>query len=637
MSDKSGHAAEVRPAGTKLEAGPRHRLDRDLQKGIDDVIDFDNVETIQSARTLLSIALLTSRIHELHHRLDEIDLAVQRVRTALVALSTMRAVVDDAKAILRTGAAFSDAASYPALAVTFNEFYNHLDLLVEESTLDEINLLKGADYTVKFNDDGSRHFIVKGANLTADGLGISRLSEENADEADFVAKIKELVGAAQKLGATSTLLEGALTVINSRRTFTRKIVKTLDQTARQITEDKTGRSSFYQTVSGLLGASARRHLAAAIDRLSPDKDETRNRKALADQIPDPANNEDSNDYPEDEPGAKSAARAALESTESTTEAEGPVATREPSAPDALAAGDPATQMTDPPEPADTPIPSANSLISKVIADCGVFADFPVGPVDMALASLNQMYAEPGEKISEPAENEGVGATKNGEIEGTPRSDGRTGEPDEWTDGTSEKKTGGIRMILNRLRRNEQETPIEEGSSGTVMEAPGRTPNDRMAGPDPSCAFGASRSHGEKEQRNNEEKGAQAEIIKERRTPEQTSETLDQLSARMLKILDLNAYAEARLTFGAGDSMIFARCLGVLASERGDDIHDIFSANEAFRNDVRQFKLSFLHLIKADIEENQAGKPDTLIGKWLKSDYGEIYKVLYRNCPPEDKN
>lgn len=635
MSDKSGHAAEARTAGSNQEARHAQKSDMDLWHGIHDVIDMDNVETIQSARALLSIALLTSRIRELHHRLDEIDLASQRVRTALVSLSTIRGVVDDAKVILRTGSAFSDVASYPALAATFNEFCIHIDLLVEESSLDDVNLLKGTDFTVKFNEDGSRHFMIKGADLTAAGLGISRLHEDSAGEAEFLTKIRELTSAAQKLGVQSTLLEGALTVINSRRNFTKKIVRTLDQSARQITEDKTGRSSFYQTVSSLLGASARHQLEVSIARLSPDYEISTSHKTIADQLPqshvphasgnlDEA--ADSQEAPDADPAIDTAANTQLVEEDET---ELDILTAQLSELTSSSVAKSAEPCE--PAPADETKHGTENTKEEIQAAGSEMA--PVGPLDLALASLDRMYLEISDDELPPEAGDDTPTVSPAKAIIPVYEPEPADEEPEQTPVATQKKPGSIRTILDRLRRGER----EERTHAEQTSAENGKPHDAIDNGSVDRGVATADAPREHDDRAAEHESAQPkpeplpELITENAGSALTFATMEVLSASLLKSIDSNAYAEARSKSETGDTMIYARLFSKIVSKRGDDLHDAFMNNETFRADVRQFKLSFLHLIKSDIEEDQNKKPDTLIGKWLCSVYGEIYKGLHRNC------
>ena len=184
---------------------------------------------------------------------------------------------------------------------------------------------------------------------------------------------------------------------------------------------------------------------------------------------------------------------------------------------------------------------------------------------------------------------------------------------------------GIRAILNRLRQTEPLEPRIE----PILEIGDVQPDSSDLDPtDESNRLGAD----------SDQKIAQdcseEEFTFEHGASDLSSATLDALSADLLRPMYAGAHATAQPEYDNGDLAVYARLFGEIASERSDDLHDIYLDDEIFRADVCQFKHFFLHLIKAHIDNDGDNDSDALIRSWLNSPYGCVYKGLYRHCPPD---
>ncbi|GBF27794.1 hypothetical protein MnTg02_02853 [bacterium MnTg02] len=405
---------------------------------------------------------------------------------------------------------------------------------------------------------------------------------------------------------------------------------------RQITEDKTSRASFYQTVAGLLGAPVRRQLEASIARscanyvsdyrpaYGPENKNDAGHKAMAESM--------------------THSPASLDDTSSTADVSPTFPQSDtPSRTASSAGGDTAEfniMMTCLSEAIETEVKEteANESSEAVSAEVAIAletkrstesitpVDTQIGPLDLALASLDTMYSliedDPtpiGKDTLPDKVADSIFATKEQDAAG-----GSDVQVDPTPESPQSSATG-IRAILNRLRQTEPLEPRIE----PILEIGGVQPDSSDLDPtDESNRLGAD----------SDQKIAQdcseEEFTFEHGASDLASATLDALSADLLRQMDAGAHATAQPEYDKGDLAVYARLFGEIASERSDDLHDIYLDDEIFRADVCQFKHFFLHLIKAHIDNDGDNDSDALIRSWLNSPYGCVYKGLYRHCPPD---
>ncbi len=108
----------------------------------------------------------------------------------------------------------------------YEKILNQLDDMVEDSSYQGINLLKGDELNVVFNEDRSHNFVIKGVDIRSMSAGISTRTWETKE--DLANSLKELKEAISKVRAASSELGNKLSIIQTRQTFTDALVDVLE-------------------------------------------------------------------------------------------------------------------------------------------------------------------------------------------------------------------------------------------------------------------------------------------------------------------------------------------------------------------------------------------------------------------------
>ncbi|MGZ9097041.1 MAG: flagellin N-terminal helical domain-containing protein [Micavibrio sp.] len=125
---------------------------------------------------------------------------------------------------IQLGAAAGELAS---LEGDYNRIRDQIDALVEDTGYRGTNLLNGNDLLTVFNEGRTSTLNTNGVTFTASGLGL--------EEADFsrdtavdgaLTQVREALTAVRNFGAT---LANDLTVIQTRETFTKALINTLNE------------------------------------------------------------------------------------------------------------------------------------------------------------------------------------------------------------------------------------------------------------------------------------------------------------------------------------------------------------------------------------------------------------------------
>ena len=115
----------------------------------------------------------------------------------------------------------------------FNTALNGYDKLIADSSYQGINLLKGGKLSVTFNETRSHRFTLKGADMTAAGLGLN--TADWATIADAVKSLDEIVRALDDIRGFQSELGNNYQVIQTRQNFTDALVDVLETGADNLT------------------------------------------------------------------------------------------------------------------------------------------------------------------------------------------------------------------------------------------------------------------------------------------------------------------------------------------------------------------------------------------------------------------
>ena len=122
------------------------------------------------------------------------------------------------------------------LAQDMNEYLNMLDQLddmVEDCSYQGVNLLKGDDLTLVFNESRDHNFVIKGIDMQTISAGITTRTWENKE--DISNSTKEIKEAVNKIRQTTEKLGNNLSIIQTRQNFTEALSDILEVGADKLT------------------------------------------------------------------------------------------------------------------------------------------------------------------------------------------------------------------------------------------------------------------------------------------------------------------------------------------------------------------------------------------------------------------
>ncbi|MCK6417470.1 MAG: hypothetical protein L6Q57_00840 [Alphaproteobacteria bacterium] len=128
------------------------------------------------------------------------------------------------------GESAGDLANYEA---EYNDLLDQIDTLVEDSEFEGVNLLAGDDMTIYFSDTNGDSLTSEGAQLNADGLG---LSQANFSSSSTISDTQDEVDSAQNtLETFARGLANDTAVIDARQTYLEDTINTLNAGAEDLT------------------------------------------------------------------------------------------------------------------------------------------------------------------------------------------------------------------------------------------------------------------------------------------------------------------------------------------------------------------------------------------------------------------
>jgi len=162
------------------------------------------------------------------------------------------------------------------LAVQFNELKAELDRLAEDSSFNGVNLLRGDELKIVFNETGTSEIriVVKDADgvarpINAETLGLRQISETDLNtDAQIDALLKDLTGALAEVRTQSSSLGAHLSTVQNREDFTKRMMNTLETGAANLTLADTN-----EEAANLLALQTRQQLSQTALSLASQADQ----------------------------------------------------------------------------------------------------------------------------------------------------------------------------------------------------------------------------------------------------------------------------------------------------------------------------------------------------------------------------
>ncbi len=118
------------------------------------------------------------------------------------------------------------SAANGSLKEQYGSIMNEFDKLINDTSYQGVNLLKGADLTLTFNESRSNKFTVSGRDMSAENLGL--ITRDWTNKADVETSIKELTSAVDAIREFQTELGNNYSIIQTRQNFTEALTDVLE-------------------------------------------------------------------------------------------------------------------------------------------------------------------------------------------------------------------------------------------------------------------------------------------------------------------------------------------------------------------------------------------------------------------------
>ena len=132
---------------------------------------IDNPSSYYTAQSL------NNRANDLSALLDSMGQAVQTIKAADEAISSITSFAEQAKAVANSAMDSSDAAEISEYMGQFNEIRDQITSLAEDAGYKGVNLLGGNNLEVVFNENRSSSITINGVQADADTLGIGKATD----------------------------------------------------------------------------------------------------------------------------------------------------------------------------------------------------------------------------------------------------------------------------------------------------------------------------------------------------------------------------------------------------------------------------------------------------------------------------
>ncbi len=125
-------------------------------------------------------------------------------------------------------------------AEDYNAALKEINTIAKDANYNGVNLLMGDDLDVIFNEDGSSKLNVKGVQFDANGVGLSSIAAEDFYDSSSINGVLDQIEKSFKIiEAQSAKFGSQLQIVQTRETFTKDMVGTLQDGANSLTAADT--------------------------------------------------------------------------------------------------------------------------------------------------------------------------------------------------------------------------------------------------------------------------------------------------------------------------------------------------------------------------------------------------------------
>jgi flagellin len=153
-----------------------------------------------------------------------------------------------ASTVVSSDLAISGVSQRSSLAQQYNNLLNQITQLASDASYNGVNLIAGKnnDLNIKFNDTGSSNLNVASVDATANGLGLTAITNSNSStsanglgnfllNSDVNKTLSTLTSAANTLNSAASSLGSNLSVVQNRQDFSKQLINVLQTGSANLT------------------------------------------------------------------------------------------------------------------------------------------------------------------------------------------------------------------------------------------------------------------------------------------------------------------------------------------------------------------------------------------------------------------
>ena len=187
---------------------------------------------IDNASSYYQSRALTNRASDLSSLLDSMGQGIQTIQAANEGLESLTSYVEQMKAVADTAATLAaDGANYTTELGSYQKQFNAIRdqaiKLINDASYQGINLLKGQQLTVIFNESRGNSLTIEGKDVatTVDGL---KAAAAWTDADDVANTITDITKGMTTLRSISSEFGNAYSIIQTRQEFTEALIDVLE-------------------------------------------------------------------------------------------------------------------------------------------------------------------------------------------------------------------------------------------------------------------------------------------------------------------------------------------------------------------------------------------------------------------------
>lgn len=174
---------------------------------------------------------------------SNLSTALESVNSYTNSIDSVSNVIAQLKGLVTQALGTTDTITRSGLASQFNALTTQLDTLVNDATFNGTNLLNSTSNTlvVYFNADNTTSLTISGVNITSAGLLGTGATAANAwaSNTDIQATQSYLLTALSTLTTDAANFGGNATLIQTRQSFTKNLITSLQNAANSLTAADT--------------------------------------------------------------------------------------------------------------------------------------------------------------------------------------------------------------------------------------------------------------------------------------------------------------------------------------------------------------------------------------------------------------